>query len=1543
MIRKLISISCFLSMVTAVSAQIPHTVSVEGRAGVQVRAPQACNEAGTIRYGLHTGQSNDVGGRVIYLCAGDSMRILHNQDFDLMGDPNTSTPAGIGYVFYDCQPTAPFAGPDLATIKQDPCLNQTSPIIINGNPVPLTGDSLWIATDQRNGDILLTNTGLLQNAYKGGAPVQFWFAPITIDNFAGRRYENGGACVDVNTDVAFSVVYLNPVQVSDVNISAGANGCVGSFVVNGGLPEFDPNANYQIRISKEDDPTVLAQTNNAAPDAGDTIRFFVPEPGVYVITVEDGKSCSATTTADMSNCQAVAFSLPFRNARPGDNVCLDVTVKNFRDVSLFQGTLTWDPAVLRYSGVQGLHPQLANSQETFEALANDTLTFLWFDPLRGVTLADDEVIFQVCFDIVGVLGQSSPVRFIDQPTPIEVGDSQDQRLGFITQDGQVNVSNDILFVDIRPDSVSCPGLRDGSITVRVAQGTPNYRVTWDTLPQTGSFLGPLSIPDAGGAVTIPNLPGGEYVVRIEDSSTPNSIVFTDTVRVAEALTLGSSILETQPVCFGESTGSVRVRVTVGGIAQNNLSGYSFRWNVTTQNVPRLDSVASGPYAVTVTDPRGCTATASTTLSQPAPITIDPTFTNPSCSGATNGGIVARAAGGNTANGQYTYQWDSLGTFVTDVSTVTGLTEGEYVLTIIDDNGCSHSEILELSSDKTLSINEVVTDITCNGAANGEIFLTGATTGAPADLPYTFTWQGPGIPAGDSDQGNDSRRANLAAGTFTVTMTDNDPAGCQVVGTYTLTDPAPIAITLTDKTDETCVVGNDGAARLSVTGGTPPYRFAWVDSNRDTVAADSLASGLSAGRYAAQITDLNGCLDSLEVFINAPTPPQIQPIANDTLLCNGDSNGALSVSASPGNAPINGYRWSNGLTGQSITGLRPGVYYVTVTAEDGCASVDSALVVAPAPLMVDSIVAASPTCAGDSDGSLTVFASGGTMPYTYIWQNTPRNDTLRFNLYPGLAAGAYTVTIVDGNNCESVTGSGTVADPPSIVVTFTDTVAVSCFDNICDGRATANAVYSDGASGLFNFSWVSGETAATVSSSAASQLCAGDQAVTVTDAKQCFTVATVTIPSPPEIVIEADIEPVTCNGRADGQATLSVSGGVPGYTILWVESGATTNAITNLAAGAYSAVVTDSKGCNKSQRVTISEPAALQLTLDTNETEDPSCNGSTDGVIAVIYNAADSINPLGAAPYTWSGGAAGPDSPIATGLRAGTYSVTLTDVKGCQDSLSVTLNEPSPIIAVIPDPADPRCFGESTVLLIDTIYGGNGVNLLDYMYQLNNSGLTFTPDQPATIFAGQTIITIEDPKGCTLVDTINVDQPEELTVTFDPDIVVIELGDSTIRLNPIITSSLPIDTYLWSPATGLSSSNVQRPIVDSLFNNQEYNLTVTDVNGCVGMGSVFVRIDKNRNVYIPNVFSPNGDGPNDEFRIFACKGVRNIRSARIFDRWGGILFESNETFTNCEGGTVIWDGRRGSREMPTGVYVYMIEIEFIDGITLLYRGDVTLLR
>lgn len=1548
MIRSFIPVLLFF-IAFQLSAQTPGNIHYDGHLGSS-DGPRMCNEAGTITFGTFIGQSNDTDPDIIFLCLGDTLPIIHNQDFDLTGDPQPSTPAGIGYAFYDCEPT--ISGPDLNTVLTDPCVNQTSPIVIGGMDVNQT-NGIWIATENINGNLTLVNNGILQEAFNGGvaAPVQFWFAPITIDDFATQGFENDGLggpvgpCVDVNEEEAFSVIYLNEITVSNINTNTNATGCEGSFVVEGGLPEFDTNTEYDITITLSTDPNVVIMRNGSH---GDEIDFFIPEPGIYDIVIEDGKSCGASFQMDMSGCQAVTFSFPMVNAMPGENVCLDLTVENFNNIVTAQFTITYDPNILQFTNVGGFNPNVPDlGGSSFNPGSPGILTFAWANFAGdGVNINDGETFYHICFDVIGSLGESSPLGFSNTPTPIEIGDPsipEPLMLGYILNDGVVNVSDNVLAVTLTQDSVTCAGDSDGAFTLTVGGGTAPYQFTWNSLPPMGPDNGPVVIPTSGGSASITNVMEGLYEVRISDSSNPANTSI-DTVEVLGAPELGVFLDDlVSPSCFGGMDGSVAAIITLDGVPQAGaVPGISFSWSNTTDNVPTLTELTSGFYGVTVMDSNGCMAQASTTLSQPPELLVtvaNTTIQDATCSGSMDGTITITPTGGSTADGNYNYSWSNgLNASTGPNAQVSNLDPGQYCVTVTDDNDCEFTNCFNVTAAKVLSTNVVVTDISCNGICDGEIFVTGSASGIAAVLPYNFTWSSFGNPPVNTDM--TSNLTGLCAGTYFLTLSDSDPAGCQILDTIVVAEPELLEVSLLDQVNESCVVGNDGSITIGVTGGTFPFSYQWDDPAMQT---DSIITGLSQNTYNVVVTDANNCTDNLSVDILAPTPPSINPIADASVSCPEDTDGSLSVTATPGGAAIVSYDWSNGDQGADITNLGPGTYIVTVTAEDGCSSIDSAMVTAPAALAVDSVVVRQPDCPGFPNGQITVFPSGGTQPYRYIWSTNP-SDTTTLNPLSGLSAGDYVVTILDANDCTPFVQFVTIVDPPGIVITLDNLTGVSCpDDNVCDGTAAVSAQYSDGSTGTFNFMWSSGEITNGVDAANANQLCRGLQSVTVSDGT-CGEILEIDVPSPENISAISDVVPVSCNGFMDGSITVTPSGGTGDFTFLWLGIGETTSTISDLAAGQYTVVLTDENDCSFTLGHEVDEPDELVLSLDTDNSDTAvSCSGDMDASVTVTYNFDDNVNNVGNNPLSWAANIAASSSFTATNLAAGTYSVTLTDEKNCQDSLTFTIGEPDPIEAVIPQPDPPLCFGDATTISIDTIFGGNGTNFLDYTFVVDNNGLNFPPDQTATVFAGIHTVTVEDMEGCSTEVELQIDQPSEIRVSFDPDIVVVELGDTTTRLNPIIQISTQVDSFIWTPIDYLSDPSIQNPFVipaESL----DYTLQVVDENGCTGIGSVFVELDANRNVYIPNVFSPNGDGFNDDFSVFACLGVQSINFARIYDRWGELVFEDLTPAPECEGiGTKLWDGTFNGSTLNPGVFVYIIEITFLDGVTLLYRGDVTLLR
>ncbi len=1544
----------FFSLILAASlpAQMPHPATtwmpshLEGQESTFACPVGQQNFAGTVSLGNITAQSNDIDLDTMYFCFGDMVEILHNGDANLSGDPDPSTAAGIGYAFYYCPPIV--MGPDLVNIVTDPCL-------VN-NPPPPPPLSLYVETQGNlNGDVVFFNDGNLINFFNGGAPALYWWAPITFDSLVTTiigsdtiyqaLYEMNGPCVNANVTAAFATVYLNAIDATNINNNAGSAGCGGSFMVQGGLPEFD-GSTYNISIVSTTDPNITGTITSGDPNHGDIITFTVPVPGVYDITIEDGKSCGAAFQMDMSACNSVTFDIGEGQGIPGGTVCIPVTVQDFVDVGSFQLSIDFDPAVLSFSQVQNFNTSVTGLDAADFSVSGNLIIASWIETSLGsVTLANGEVLFEICFDIIGNLGDVGAVVFSTAGVN-EVADGNAQLLGFNGIDGFVEVSSSALIATYTTDSVSCPNIPDGAFTVTVSNGMPPYSVTWQLLP-AGPVQGPGVINVQGGSHTATNLQAGDYAVTITDQSMPmNERV--DTITIPAGPQMNVIFNQVQPACNG-GLGDVTAILVLDSVAITNPGPqYTFTWGGG-ETTSTITDVPSGLYFVTITDTdNGCTATGSTFLAQPPPLLIlASNVADATCSGLPDGSITVDVSGGtpDPFTG-YDIHWPSL--FQLDqgtTSTAANLTDGDYQVVVTDGNGCQDSLTITVGAIKQLLLNtNGVNSISCNGVCDGAIEVQATTVGGVSNN-YTFTWTGTPTPPAPVNTATTSSLNGLCAGTYQVLLEDDQ--GCQETAEFELPEPAPLVVTEGDVLPESCTIGNDGSASVVVTGGTYPYFYNWGIFGQ----TDSTATGLSAGDYDVLVTDANGCQASITLTINMPVAPVILTFDNDTLPCADSDNGQLIVFAmpGPGGAPISNYSWSNNQSGaslSSITGLTPGTYTVTITDQSMCETIDSAVVVAPSPLVLDSTSTISPTCPGEGGGVATVYLSGGTPPYFYDWSVDAFDGIGNTTIGGGvITAGDYSVTVTDANGCTPVVVDVTIEDPPSIQATFdfASIEPVSCYLSQgvpCDGQATVSAMYSDGSAGTFTFNWSSGESDTGVSSSTAVQLCQEMQQVVISDGS-CSIIDSVFIPFPPPLEEgpNTDIVRVSCFGLSDGAITADAMGGTPPYSYNWSngDMGAT---IQNLPPGMYVATIMDANGCQFQFSATVAQPDPFVAFIDQAASQDTvTCYGDSDGTV-VVGAQGGNLDISGELYYNWGGGIAPPNSNTATNLPAGLYSVTVSDVMGCTDELVFPVYQPDPIFFSLA-PIEPiLCAGQQTIISVDTAYGGNGLSAIWYTFAVDNA--SEQPLQtPVPVFAGTHTIVVYDGGGCSLDTTITISEPAPLILEY-PETMIVELGDSVQIAYDVFQSSLPLDTVFWAPLTYLSFGNDSlqpwvRPIT-----SQEYVVGVLDVNGCPATATIYIEVDKNLNVYVPNIFSPNYDGFNDFFQVYTGRGVRAIRSMRIFDRWGELLYERTNLPAQPaehEG----WDGTFRGKIAPSGVYVYLIEVEFEDGEVLLFRGDVTLVR
>ncbi|MFH1320785.1 MAG: T9SS type A sorting domain-containing protein, partial [Bacteroidota bacterium] len=290
-----------------------------------------------------------------------------------------------------------------------------------------------------------------------------------------------------------------------------------------------------------------------------------------------------------------------------------------------------------------------------------------------------------------------------------------------------------------------------------------------------------------------------------------------------------------------------------------------------------------------------------------------------------------------------------------------------------------------------------TNISCIGGNDGS-----ATVGASGGTgSYTYLWDDPG-----------SQTTATATGLYPITYiaTVTDVNGCLDTASVTLSEP-PTALSLTaSNVSATC--GNpDGQASVSVTGGTGAYTYLWDDPTSQTT---STATGLLAGSYTVTVTDANSCTDNATVTVNDAGAPTATITDSTNVSCNGDCNGDATVTPSGGNGAYT-YLWNDpgSQTDSTATGLCSGNYNVTVTDDSGCVAVANIIITQPSILEIDTISVTDVTVYGGSDGAIDIVVSGGTAPYTYLWDDLSTNTTEDIS---SLTAGTYTLIVTDTNGC-----------------------------------------------------------------------------------------------------------------------------------------------------------------------------------------------------------------------------------------------------------------------------------------------------------------------------------------------------------------------------------------------------------------------------------------------------------------------------------------------------------------------------------------------
>jgi len=845
------------------------------------------------------------------------------------------------------------------------------------------------------------------------------------------------------------------------------------------------------------------------------------------------------------------------------------------------------------------------------------------------------------------------------------------------------VEPDENFLQLTSEAESILDAADGTASATVNGETDGYTFLWDNGEMTA---------------TINMLAPGTYCVTATDTF---DCPLEDCIEVmaGDDPCVGFEVFlsGTDVTCFGDADGTATASI-MGG-----TEPFSIVWehDFLIVNDLSIEDLPAGTYTVVVTDVNLCMQTASIDIGSADEIEIEITSTNESSLDAADGAATTMVGGGD---GNYTYMWSDGRT----TSEIDMLAPGEYCLTVTDGSECSVEACVEILAGEDICANfELATSIEiipCFGTADGGAFaeISGGTQ------PYTYEW---------SNGETTEMILGLEADIYSVTVIDAN--NCILIDEVEIIAHPELLIEIV-ATDESSLMNEDGSAEAIVSGGAEPYTYTW--SNNEI---SSIISELTPGEYCVTVTDANGCvieacaeiLAAVDVCANFSIT-----VSSEDAPCFGSPDGAALVETTGGMEPYT-YEWSNGETEAIILGLEVGVYTVTVTDANDCVLEDEVQISQSDELLV-VVETMDESALMSEDGSATAVISGGAEPYTYTWSTAATTQTLT-----DLGVGEYCVTITDNFGCTAeACGDVLGGDDPCIGFEISLTgMGVTCFGGN-DGMAT---VTTDGGTEPFTYEW-SHNPASTMNTSYL-DLATGTYTVIVTDANMCSQTASIDIGSADEIILTLTSTDESILDAEDGTATIVASGGTAPYTYEW-SNGANTAAIDMLAAGEYCVTFTDALGCTSESCIDVaagtSQPCP-DIAIIVSGT-DAACFGSTDGAATVTYSG-------GAEPYTvlWSDGQ---EFDTASGLSAGTYTVTVSDANDCSSETSVEIMQATAISISAISQTNESAADASDGQIIVSVIGGT----MPYTYEWSNGESTA---DISGLTAGSYTVTVIDANDC----------------------------------------------------------------------------------------------------------------------------------------------------------------------------------------------------
>lgn len=879
-----------------------------------------------------------------------------------------------------------------------------------------------------------------------------------------------------------------------------------------------------------------------------------------------------------------------------------------------------------------------------------------------------------------------------------------------------------------------------------------------------------------------------------------------------------------------------------------------------------------------------------------------TVISPTSCGTNSGSVTVNITSGTTP-----FQYSVDGGALQNSNILGGLSTGPHTIYATDATGCDSTFSIIIPSSTTVPATHTSTATSCPGVNNGTVTIT-----ANGTAPYNFILTGPGGPY----TGSLPLFTGLQAGNYSLTFTDN--AGCtgSIPSIIVPLGTAPTgSATLINATS--CNGASDGSFTANA-GGTAPHNFILTGPNGTLSQALPLFTGLISGTYSLSFTDNVGCTGTIPNIIIPSGPTLTASAAAGNTSCPGVNNGTVTVSpllASGTFYTLNPGAVTN--TSGLFPNLAPGTYTVSFITPAGCAGTAPAVTVNPGPSLIASATKQDPVCNNINDGTISITPQPATgAPFNVILTGPGGPYNLSGPapvVFTGLAPGTYNYTFTDANGCTGTGPAVTLVTNAPLAATITNV------QPLCNGDDNGSfTVTTTGGVAPYTFT-IDGGASQTLTTLPG--IGAGPHLIRITDNVGCIKDTIVTLAEPTLLSASASSTPSGCGGT-DGTITVTGTGGTAPYLYSidnggYYQSNATIQAP---AVGPYPDIrVKDANGCiaNASTTVILIDNMFLDA-------------GPADTICAEqSLVLSPSTNPE-TNSFSWT-----PNSdinndtlknPTVTPLQTVTY-VLYARWAACSRTDSVTITV---LRKPVPDagPDVTICYNDSTLLT------GNATNLSGTVNFVWSPASLVNDDSSAVTIAKPDstqlyILTVTDNYGC------NFSVKDSVLITMRPPVPAFAGNDTMATLNmPHQLTATGGTQYVWSPTGPLSSPFSPTPLA-TITEDTKFTVVVTDIAGCVGYDTVFLKAYEGPAYYLPNAFTPNGDGLNDIFRAVPV-GIAKTEWFRIFNRYGDLVFETNQWLKG-------WDGNYRGKKQPAGVYVWIIKGTDKFGMPVNMKGTVMLIQ